>query len=151
MQQYQEPSARQKTTTASESALFQAAVLLLFAAVPTALTARLHLDWKAPGEFNEISASAAHADASNLILVDVRNTERFESGHAQGALGITPETYDSMLDLVRAGFTGAKRIVVYGEGTGSKRAQQIARQLRKDLGSNRIFLLEGGWAAWPRN
>ena len=138
-------------TTAWRSALAQASVLLVCAAVPTILTGRCNLQWKAPQEFDEIPASAAHTDASNLILVDVRNNDRFESEHASGALSITPETYDSMLDQVRTSLRGAKRIVVYGEGTGSERAQQIARRLRKDLGSNQVFLLEGGWATWPRN
>ena len=151
MQHYQEPPAEPHKSAAWCSALLQAAALLLCAAVPTVLTARWNLQWKAPREFDEIPASAAHADASNLILVDVRNTERFESGHAPDALPITLETYDSMLDSVRTAFRGEKRIIVYGEGTGSERAQQIARRLRKDLGSNQVFLLEGGWAAWPRN
>jgi 3-mercaptopyruvate sulfurtransferase SseA len=55
-----------------------------------------------------------------------------------------------MLETIRALWRG-QRIVIYGEGTGSDRALQIARRLRKDLGAPRIFLLEGGWAAWPRN
>lgn len=151
MQQHPNPTAELKKTTAWRGALSQASVLLVCAAVPTILTARWNLQWKAPREFDEIPASAAHTDASNLILVDVRSNERFESGHASGALSITPETYDSMLNQVRTCLRGAKRIVVYGEGTGSERAQQIARRLRKDLGSNQVFLLEGGWAAWPRN
>ncbi len=151
MQQHQNPPAKLQKSTAWRSALAQTSILLLCAAVPTILTARWNLHWKAPRDFDELPASAAYADASNLILVDVRNNERFESGHASGALSITPETYDSMLDRVRACLRGAKRIVVYGEGTGSERAKQIARRLRKDLGSNQVFLLEGGWAAWPRN
>lgn len=151
MQEYQEPRAEIKKAAVWWSALWQTVVLLLCAAVPTGLTARGDLRWKLPQEFNEISPGAAHADASSLILVDVRNPERFESGHAPRALAITPETYDLMIDNVRAGWRGAKRIVVYGEGTGSERALQIARRLSKDLQSNQVFLMEGGWAAWPRN
>ena len=151
MQQYQEPTAERQKTAAWWSALWQAAVLLLCAAAPTVLTARWNLRWELPPEFDGISASAAQADASNLLLVDVRDPERFESGHALGALSLTPETYDSTLDCVRAGWRGTKRIVIYGEGTGSERAQQIARRLSKDLGSNQVLLLEGGWAAWPQN
>jgi hypothetical protein len=55
-----------------------------------------------------------------------------------------------MQDSIRALWRG-QRIVIYGEGTGSDRALQVARKLRKDLDPPRILLLEGGWAAWPRN
>lgn len=133
-----------------KSALLQAAVLLLCAMVPTVLTARLNLSWTTPKEFDAISAKSAQADAANLLLVDVRNQDRFESGHAPGALAVRPETYGTMLEAIRALWRG-QRIVIYGEGTGSDRALQIARRLRKDLGAPRISLLEGGWAAWPRN
>ena len=85
MQQHQNPPAELQKSTAWRSALAQTSILLLCAAVPTILTSRWNLHWKAPREFEELPASAAYADASNLILVDVRNNERFESGHASGA------------------------------------------------------------------
>ena len=140
----------QCTTGAWKSALRQAAFLLLCAMVPTVLTARLNLRWAAPAEFSQIPPKSAHADAANILFVDVRNQDRFESGHAPGALAIRPETYETMLDSIRATWRG-QRIVIYGEGTGSDRALQVARKLRKDLDPPRILLLEGGWAAWPRN
>jgi len=140
----------QCTTGAWKSALRQAAFLLLCAMVPTALTARLNLRWAAPEEFSQIPPKSAHADAANTLFVDVRNEDRFESGHAPGALAIRPETYETMKDSIRALWRG-QRIVIYGEGTGSDRALQVARKLRKDLDPPRILLLEGGWAAWPRN
>jgi rhodanese-related sulfurtransferase len=140
----------QCTTGAWKSALRQAAFLLLCAMVPTALTARLNLRWAAPAEFSQIPPKSAHADAANILFVDVRNQDRFESGHAPGALAIRPETYETMKDSIRALWRG-QRIVIYGEGTGSDRALQVARKLRKDLDTPRILLLEGGWAAWPRN
>lgn len=140
----------QVATGAWKSALLQAAVLLLCAMVPTVLTARLNLRWPAPAEFSQIPPKSAHADAANILFVDVRNQDRFESGHAPGALAIRPETYETMQDSLRALWRG-QRIVIYGEGTGSERALQVARKLRKDLDAPRILLLEGGWAAWPRN
>jgi rhodanese-related sulfurtransferase len=140
----------QGTTGAWKSALLQAAFLLLCAALPTVLTARLNFSWTTPAEFEAIPAKSAHADAANLLFVDVRNQDRFESGHAPGALAIRPETYETMVGVVRAMWRG-QRVVIYGEGTGSERALQVARKLRKDLEAPRILLLEGGWAAWPRN
>lgn len=140
----------QVATGAWKSALLQAAVLLLCAMVPTVLTARLNLRWRAPAEFSQIPPKSAHADAANILFVDVRNQDRFDSGHAPGALAIRPETYETMQDSLRALWRG-QRIVIYGEGTGSERALQVARKLRKDLDAPRILLLEGGWAAWPRN
>jgi rhodanese-related sulfurtransferase len=118
--------------------------------LPAVLTARLNLRWAAPAEFSQIPPKSAQADAVNILFVDVRNQERFESGHAPGALAIRPETYGTMQDSIRALWRG-QRIVIYGEGTGSDRALQVARKLRKDLDAPRILLLEGGWAAWPKN
>jgi prepilin-type processing-associated H-X9-DG protein len=138
------------TTRVWKSALLQAVLLLLFAMLPAVLTARLNLRWTAPAEFTPIPPTLAHSDAANILFVDVRNQDRFESGHAPGALAIRPETYETMKDSIRALWRG-QRIVIYGEGAGSDRALQVARKLRKDLDVPRILLLEGGWAAWPRN
>jgi rhodanese-related sulfurtransferase len=145
------PQVELRATAVWKAAFLQAGVLILCAMVPTMVSARLNLQWSSPAEFNALPAKSAHADAEHILFVDVRNPDRFEAGHAPGALAVRPETYDAIQDSIRARWQNQKRIVVYGEGTGSERALQIARRLRKDMGAAQVLLLEGGWAAWPRN
>lgn len=132
------------------SILVQACVLALIAGIPAWITARYNIDWGPAPEFQTISAAQIRKSPGAYILVDVRNADRFERAHAPGALLFEDATYAQDLEKLRATLGARQPIVVFGEGVGSERAMRIARQLRKDFPANPVHLLEGGWAAWPR-
>ncbi|MEK0445652.1 MAG: hypothetical protein RLZZ399_973 [Verrucomicrobiota bacterium] len=127
----------------------QVALLLLAAALLSATNQFLGIRWRRPPEIAVLPLSEAQKQNVPTVWVDVRDADRFEREHVPGAVSFDETRPDSSLrDLLRVWNTG-KRIVVYGEGTGSQRAQRVAEQLKKDLNTRSVFLLEGGWAAWP--
>ena len=83
--------------------------------------------------------------------MDVRSHERYENGHIENAFPFDEAHPNEDLIKLRGIFRASKKIVVYGEGAGSDRALRVARTLKKELGVKDIYLLEGGWATWPRN
>jgi rhodanese-related sulfurtransferase len=133
------------------AALLQAAALVCAAIVPTWATAHFKIKWQAPPSVESISVASAQAATTNVVWVDVRNPEDFESAHINGAVSFAEKDHDASLERVLKNWTPKKQVVVYGVGVGSDRAQRVALQLKKDLQTRKVFLLEGGWAAWPRN
>ena len=92
----------------------------------------------------------ARAHVREYTWVDVRSAERFEKAHIPDAISFDESNISEGLERVKAIRVRGGKIVVYGEGTGSDRAARVARLLKKELQTKDIALLEGGWAAWPR-
>ena len=92
----------------------------------------------------------AQTRVREFTWVDVRSAERFEKAHIPGAVSFDEADFSEGLERIKGFRMGGKKIVVYGEGTGSERALRVARLLKKELQTKDIALLEGGWAAWPR-
>jgi rhodanese-related sulfurtransferase len=132
------------------SIVVQACVLSLLAGVPAWITGHYDINWGPAPEFQSVPPAQIRNSPAAYLLVDVRNPDRFERGHAPGAVLFGDATYTQDLEKLRSVLTARQQIVVFGEGVGSERATRIARQLRKDLPSNPVHFLEGGWAAWPR-
>lgn len=131
--------------------LTQAAILLLLAGIPTWLTSHFNIRWKAPATVESLTITALQKDSSNVLWVDVRSQDAFDNAHIPDALRFDENEHDaSLLGLLKK-WTPDKRVVVYGVGTGSERAERVALRLKKDLQSKKVYLLEGGWTSWPRN
>jgi len=129
----------------------QAAILACCAAVPTVATLCFDLRWKLPAEFRQVKAAQASIHIRDYLWVDDRSHERYEISHIENAFSFDETHPDEDLIELRRVFRDYKKIVVYGEGAGSDRALRVARLLKKELGIKDIYLLEGGWATWPRN
>ena len=133
------------------SALIQMAFLILVSGMLTWATAFWGIQWKRPPEVRSLSIAAIQKDLSDVVWVDVRDFDRFDSAHIPDALFFSEAEHDKSLAHLLRLWKPKTRVVIYGEGPGSDRAQRVALQLKKDLHSADVFLLEGGWAAWPRN
>jgi len=131
--------------------LTQVVILLLLAGIPTWLTSHFQIRWKAPATVESLTISSLKQDTHNVIWIDVRGQEAFDIAHIEGALRFDENDHDTSLQTLLKEWTPDKRVVVYGVGTGSERAERVALRLKKDLQSKKVYLLEGGWASWPRN
>ena len=129
----------------------QAALLACCAALPAAATLYFDLRWKLPPEFREVKALEAGAHLTEYIWVDVRSFDRYENAHIGDAIPFDEAQPTEALKKLRSLLRDNKKIVVYGEGAGSDRALRVARLLKKELGATNVYLLEGGWATWPRH
>lgn len=92
--------------------------------------------WMAPQR-----VSSLVKEGSGLWLVDVRSGAAFEDGHIEGAMHIP------------AGILGTKRlpkgkiIVLVDDSLGLRMGRDAAEVLQKN-GHDKVYLLEGGMAAW---
>ena len=132
-------------------ALKQLVLLLLIAGIPSAIAIRFNLRWEPSSEFRQINSNEARAYSKDLVFVDVRSKDRFDSAHIAGAVHFEEQDSESSIEAIRSVWNPKLRTVVYGEGTGSDRAKRVARMLSSALPSKNVLLLEGGWAAWPRD
>lgn len=138
------------STNAAQLCLKQGLLLLGIAAVPAVATAVFDLKWKPPPEFKEVKTADILSRVSECTWVDVRSLERFNKAHIPGAVHFEEDDTTSGVALVRNVHKPGRKLIVYGEGKGSDRAQRVARLLRKELQSKDVVLLEGGWSTWPR-
>lgn len=132
-------------------AILQAGLLVALAVLASWATATFHLKWRLPPDLNTLTLNDARNSPVPILWVDVRELERFESAHVPDAISFEEQNRDDSLAKIIARWTPNTRVIVYGEGPNSDRASRVAKNLKKDLGTREVYLLEGGWAAWPRN
>jgi rhodanese-related sulfurtransferase len=113
-------------------------------------TIALGLKWDLPKAAGEISIKAAQSQQASLVWVDVRNPERFENAHIPGAVHFDEAETAAGVEAVQKAWSKGRKVCVYGEGIGSARAERVVKLLRAALDTREVYMLEGGWAAWPR-
>jgi rhodanese-related sulfurtransferase len=131
--------------------LVQASILVLLACGLSYATIALDLKLPPPpNALHELTIKEARARQAELLWVDVRNPDRYESAHIPGALPFSEADSEASIAAVKSAWKAGRKVCVYGEGIGSERAERVAKSLRAALATREVYLLEGGWAAWPR-
>jgi rhodanese-related sulfurtransferase len=128
----------------------QAGILIAVAVALSYATIALDLKWSPPKASGEISIKEARAQQARMVWVDVRNPERFENAHIPGAVHFEESQKEAGVEAVRQVWKKGRKLCVYGEGIGSARAERVVKLLKSALETREVYLLEGGWAAWPR-
>lgn len=136
--------------SALRAACGQALFLVLVASVFSYATFALGLRWSPPKSVRELPLREARARQAELVWVDVRNLDRFENAHMPGAVHFNETETGASIENVRRTWKPGRKVCVYGEGIGSERAERVAKMLKTELGTREVYVLEGGWAAWPR-
>ena len=134
----------------ARAAAAQTLCLLLLACVASYASLAFGLKWVPPRAVGELSIKEARSKQAEFLWVDVRNPERFESAHIPGAIHFSEAEAEASAAAVRRVWRPGRKLAVYGEGIGSERAERVAKSLKAVLGTREVYLLEGGWAAWPR-
>ena len=124
-------------------------LLLLAPVVPALLTGWLHPrrpDWTAAMHPTPL-VSLAEVPAAPL-WVDAREPAVYAAGHVPGALSLSETKWEQGLPAFLAAWNPGTTVVVYcgGETCGASRA--VAQRLRRELGIDKVYILEGGWDAW---
>ena len=146
----QEPQSPSGATALARAAVAQTFCLLVGACVFSYASIALELKWRPPRPVGELTVKEARSKQTEFVWVDVRNPERFESAHIPGAVHFSEAEAEVSLEAVRRVWKPGRMLAVYGEGIGSDRAERVAKSLKASLGTREVYLLEGGWAAWPR-
>jgi rhodanese-related sulfurtransferase len=134
----------------ARAATAQTLCLVLGACVVSYASIAFELKWRPPKPVGDLSIKEARSRQAEFVWIDVRNPERFESAHIPGALHFSEAEAEMSLETVRRVWKPGRKVGVYGEGIGSERAERVAKSLKAALGTREVYLLEGGWAAWPR-
>lgn len=134
--------------------------LLLLVALPLApalLSAWLHPrrpDWAAlrteaaapaPGRLGLAAIHAEHADA---LWLDARPAADYAAGHVPGALPLTEDAWEELFASVIEAWDGRRSLIVYCGAKTCQTSETVARRLRRELGFENVYVLEGGWEAW---
>ena len=134
----------------ARSLFLQMTVLLLVAFLAAKANSAFHWTWKLPPEIRSLPLAELRKKPHPLIWVDVRDADRFAENHIPEAVHFDETHPNASLARLLPRWTPDTRVLVYGEGIGSERAQRVAKRLKKDLASSEVYLLEGGWLAWPK-
>jgi rhodanese-related sulfurtransferase len=130
--------------------LKQGSILLVAAMLPAWATASFRWSWRLPPEIQSLPLSEVRQAPNPILWVDVRDPERFQAAHIPEALYFDELNPQGALPNLLQRWTPRSKVLVYGEGQGSDRALRVAKTLKKILASSEVFLLEGGWLAWPK-
>jgi len=95
----------------------------------------------------------AEIDSGDAVLVDVREPDRFERGHLEGAVNVSSgesarDAHDSAYvdAIAKAGGDTGKRLILYcGEGN---RSARTADALRNEHGFENVVSIVGGVKLW---
>lgn len=149
---------RPASQAGARACLTRAGILLVVLPVaPAVLTAWLHPhrpDWAAlradaaspaPQSLSVGEALSAHHDA---LWLDARPAEQQAAGRVPDSLPLTEDAWDAQLTAVIETWDGQREIIVYCGGEGCHASEAVARRLRRELGFEKIYVLEGGWDAW---
>jgi rhodanese-related sulfurtransferase len=147
--------------TLRDAAVLVALGLLLAAAVGMARAAWSHLPAirhasgrvgvavpdEAAAAIPTITVALAEHDAS-VWWIDARSPDAFAHAHIPGAVNCPADLGDAALERIVGLWSPERLIVVYCDSAACDASRMLAEQLRRDLGSDRIRVLDGGWEAW---
>jgi rhodanese-related sulfurtransferase len=100
-----------------------------------------------------ISVAAARRDPrfKNPLWVDARPPAAFTTGHIPAALRLTEAEWEQLLPALLERWTPGDVIVVYCDSSSCQTSTHIAARLRRELGTDSVYALSGGWEAWNSN
>ena len=137
--------------------MLRGAVILLLLSVAAAVATHL---WhpaapplylvEIPAGENEVTVSEVAAKWNNdVIWIDARLKERFDSEHIPGALLINEYDLDNQVfaNLEKLQTSG-KPIIVYCDGIKCEASHKVRDYLATNIGLPDVWVLTGGWPAW---
>lgn len=115
-------------------------------------TFSLYHEW-APLPWAEPALAAGEiaddARALDVIWLDARPLDEFESEHIAGAIFFNEADWDSgLMRLMEVWLTQPRPIVVYCGSENCGTSQRVAERLREALPDAEIYSLKGGWDVW---
>ena len=82
--------------------------------------------------------------ADNIVWIDARTREQFDSGHRQGAFLLNEQEWNNPDTFIELTHRSDKRFVVYCNLRKCKASKKIADEMRA-RGFPEVFVLKGGW------
>lgn len=96
----------------------------------------------------EVTLQMVQAWDRPVLWVDARAPADFERDHVPGALPLDEAHWEERLIAVLEAWQPELRVVVYCSETACSTSARVAERLRSDLGTEEVYYLRGGFAAW---
>ncbi|MBM2814626.1 MAG: Rhodanese domain protein [Ignavibacteria bacterium] len=84
---------------------------------------------------------------SNFVLIDARDKDKYEAGHIESAINISPLWPDNDYIPKIMGLPRDKTIICYCDGGTCDLSHELAKVLN-EAGFKRVFIYIGGWDEW---
>lgn len=126
-------------------------LLLLLTALAAALTGWLHprapeYAPRATDERSPLAVSWEEAAAFPAVLwIDARTEDAYAADHLAGALLLNEDTWHTGFEELLLNWTPDQTIIVYCDEAACHASEAVAIRLRRELGTDNVFFLEGGW------
>ena len=133
-------------------ALRQLAVVLGIALLPAMVSGALQLQWhaEAPAKKDEVTIAMVHNNWNDHVLwVDARSRSKFEHDHIPGAVLLNEDEWNSLTSAFSDAYDPDVPVVVYCDGGSCDASHAIADRLRQEFKLQNVYVLKGGWSAWP--
>ena len=86
-----------------------------------------------------------------VLWIDARAPEDFARERVPGALPLDEAHWEERLVAVLEAWQPEQRVVVYCTETACSTSARVAERLRADLGTEDVYYLHGGFAAWKQH
>jgi rhodanese-related sulfurtransferase len=131
--------------------LRQLAIVLGLALLPALVSAAIQLQWnaEAPPSKGEVTIAMVHGWGDHVLWVDARSRAKYEHAHIPGAVLLNEEEWNSLTSAFSDAYDPDVPVVVYCDGGSCDASHAVADRLRKEFGLQKVYVLKGGWSAWP--
>lgn len=136
-------------------ALVQSLALIVLTAVAAVLTGWLHplTPAYAPpsdAEHSPLSITWTEVEALEgaVLWVDARSETEYAERHAPGAILLNEDQWGAGFEELILNWSPDRTVVVYCNAASCHASEAVAMRLRRELGADNIYFLEGGWATW---
>lgn len=133
-------------------ALRQLAIVLGLALLPALVSGALQLQWnaEAPAKKDEVTIAMVHNNWHDKVLwVDARTRAKFDHAHIPGAVLLNEDEWNSLTSAFSDAYDPEVPVVVYCDGGSCDASHAIADRLRQEFKLQQVYVLKGGWSAWP--
>ena len=96
----------------------------------------------------ELPLARLAALPGSVLWIDARSEAAFAAAHIPDAVPLNEDHWETLLPGVVERWQPGVTVVVYCDHRQCQPSQQVARRLRRDLGIDSLYVLEGGWQAW---
>ena len=97
-----------------------------------------------------VSVEQAKGWGGAVLWADARPEEEFARGHIPGAMLLNEDEWDAQLRTFLTAWAPERKIVVYCSAVSCNASHAVAERLRNEVGLKNVYVLEGGWEAWPK-
>ena len=136
--------------------ILQVLVLVFLAAA--AAMATYHWHPRAPALYaiqeplreDEIDAAEVQKRwAGQVIWLDARPRDQFETEHIPAAMNLNEQAFDQqLLEILDTPQTATKPVVIYCGGQKCEASRHVREKLMSVVALDECYVLKGGWPAW---